>query len=81
MQLASDRHAFRLALADENAVVRIVAIHGSAGLARRVAAMGFNVGCELTVVRHGYPGLVVARGEARFALGGELAHSILVCAT
>ncbi len=80
-QFSSVRGAFRLSLADENAVVRVVAIRGSPALTRRVAAMGFNVGCELTVIQRGHPGLVVARGPARFALGGDLARSILVCAT
>lgn len=81
LQLNGDRRAFRLSLAGENAVVRIVAIHDTPGLARRVAAMGFDVGCALTVIHRGHPGLVVARGAARFALGGDMAHRILVCAT
>ena len=80
MSSGPDRSVFPLAMASENDTVRVVAIRGSAGLARRVVAMGLNIGCELTVLQRRDPGLVVARGETRFALGGAMAHHIIVCA-
>jgi ferrous iron transport protein A len=79
--IGDDRDAFRLAMAEERATVRIVAVRGSAGVARRIAAMGLNVGSEITVLQRVEAGLVVARGEARFALGAGMAHNILVCAS
>lgn len=71
--------AFPLSMADEGARVRIVALRGGAGLDRRMTEMGLNVGSELTVrKRQGGGGLVVSRGETRFALGGGLAHKVMV---
>lgn len=71
--------AFPLSMAEEGVKVRVVALHGGAGLDKRLTEMGLNVGGELTVVqRQGGGGLVVARGETRFALGGGMAHKILV---
>jgi ferrous iron transport protein A len=41
--------------------------------------MGLNVGSELIVrQRQGGGGLVVSRGETRFALGGGMAHKVMV---
>jgi len=71
--------AFPLSMAEEGVQVRVIALHGGAGLDKRLTEMGLNVGGELTVVqRQGGGGLVVARGETRFALGGGMAHKILV---
>ncbi|MDD3529661.1 MAG: FeoA family protein [Gallionellaceae bacterium] len=69
---------FPLSLADEGARVRVVALRGGAGLDKRVTEMGLNVGCELVVRQRQGGGLVVMRGETRFALGGGMAHKILV---
>jgi ferrous iron transport protein A len=74
----SPGNAFRLTMALERATVRIVALRANAGVARRIATMGLNVGCELTVLQRVEQGLVVARGETRLALGTGIAHSILV---
>jgi ferrous iron transport protein A len=70
---------FPLSMADEGARVRIVALRGGAGLDKRMTEMGLNVGGEITVrQRQGGGGLVVSRGETRFALGGGMAHKIMV---
>lgn len=69
---------FPLTMADEGARVRVVALMGGAGLDRRMTQMGINVGAELRVVLHEGGGLVVMRGETRFALGGGMAHRVMV---
>ncbi|WP_333874952.1 FeoA family protein [Methylobacter sp.] len=79
MNATSGSRAFPLSMAGENAAVRVVAILGGAGLARRVSEMGLNVGCELIVLQRQNAGLVVMRGETRFALGDGIAHKIMVC--
>lgn len=65
-------------MADEGARVRVVALKGGAGLDRRMTEMGLNVGAELVVRQRQGGGLVVTRGETRFALGGGMAHKIMV---
>jgi ferrous iron transport protein A len=70
--------AFPLAMASEGETVRVVSILGGTGMALRVAEMGLNVGSELVVRQRQGAGLVVGRGETRFALGGGMAHKILV---
>ncbi len=67
-----------LAMADEGVRVRIVALRGGAGLDQRMTEMGLNVGSELVVRERQGGGLVVSRGETRFALGGGMAHKIMV---
>ena len=69
---------FPLMMADEGARVRVVALNGGAGLDRRMTEMGPNVGAELVVRQRQGGGLVVMRGETRFALGGGMAHKIMV---
>jgi ferrous iron transport protein A len=72
-------HTFPLSMADENHPVRIVALRGGDNLSKRMTEMGLNVGSELIVRnRQGGGGLVVARGETRFALGSGMAHKIMV---
>lgn len=71
--------ALPLSMAGENSRVRIVALLGGPGLARRLTELGLNVGCELTVRQSQGGGLVVSRGETRFALGAGMAHKIMVC--
>ncbi len=71
--------ALPLSMAGENAKVRIVALLGGPGLARRLTEMGLNVGSEITVRQSQGGGLVVSRGETRFALGAGVAHRIMVC--
>ena len=70
--------AFPLAMADEGASVRVVALHGGEQLGRRATEMGLNIGAELVVRQREAGGLVVMRGETRFALAGGMAHRILV---
>ena len=69
---------FPLGMATEGARVRIVALRGGAGLDKRMTEMGLNVGGELTVRQRQGGGLVVSRGETRFALGGGMAHKVMV---
>ena len=75
---ASAAAHFPLTMAGEGARVRVVALMGGAGLDRRKTQMGINVGAELRVVLREGGGLVVMRGETRFALGGGMAHRIMV---
>jgi ferrous iron transport protein A len=70
--------AFPLMMANEGARVRVVALRGGAGLDKRMTEMGLNVGAELVVRHRQGGGVVVMRGETRFALGGGMAHKIMV---
>ncbi len=70
--------SFPLGMATEGSSVRITALHGGTGLARRVTEMGLNVGSEITIHQRQGAGLVVSRGETRFALGGGMANKIMV---
>lgn len=72
---------FPLMMASEGEAVRVVAILGGRAMALRMAELGLNVGSELVVRQRQGGGLVVGRGEARFALGGGMAHRILVSRT
>lgn len=75
----STPNAYPLALAELGARVRVVAVRGSVGFAKRVADIGLNTGCEVAVrQREGGGALVVARGASRFALGAGMAHNIMV---
>ena len=69
---------FPLMMADEGARVRVVALKGGAGLDRRMTEMGLNVGAELVVRQREGGGVVVMRGETRYALGCGMAHKIMV---
>lgn len=70
--------SFPLMMADEGMRVRIVSLMGGEGLARRVTEMGLNIGAEVLVKQRQGGGLVVMRGETRFALGGGMASKIMV---
>ncbi len=73
------RAPFPLSMAGEGVRVRIVALRGGAGLDKRMTEMGLNVGGEVTVrQRQGGGGLVVSRGETRYALGAGMAHKVMV---
>ena len=67
-----------LMMSKEGERVRVVALMGGAGLDRRMTQMGLNVGAELTIVLRQGGGIVVQRGESRFALGGGMAHKVMV---
>jgi len=69
---------FPLMMADAGAHVRIVALRGGVGLNKRMTEMGLNVGSELTVRQRQGGGVVVSRGEMRFALGGGMAQKVMV---
>ena len=70
--------AFPLSMADEGRHVVVVALRGGGGLDRRMTEMGLNVGAQLVVRQREGGGVVVMRGETRFALGGGMAHKIIV---
>lgn len=76
-----DTRCFPLGMAAENVAVRVVAIQGGAGMARRVAELGLRIGSELTVRQRLGAALVVASGPLRLALGTGMAHKILVSET
>ena len=69
---------FALTMADEGRQVRIVALRAGHNLDRRLTNLGLNIGSELRIVQRRGGGLVVARGEARIAVGGGMAMKILV---
>lgn len=70
---------FPLSMADEGVRLRVVALRGGDGLAKRMTEMGLNVGSELTVrQRQGGGAMVVARGETRYAIGAGMAHKVWV---
>lgn len=74
----SQHSSFPLSMADEGRHVRVVALKGGAGLDRRMTEMGLNIGANLIVRQREGGGVVVMRGETRFALGGGMAHRIMV---
>ena len=78
MQRPTNRSVFPLVGASEGALVRIVALRAGRGLRRRLTALGLNIGTEVRVVQREGGGLLLARGEARLAIGGGMAVKILV---
>lgn len=78
MNVPPTEHAFPLSMASENSALRIVALHGGYGLARRIGEMGLTVGSEIKVCQREGGALVIARGETRFAIGAGLAHKVMV---
>lgn len=70
--------ALPLMMADAGARVRVVALRGGAGLDKRMTEMGLNIGAELVVRQREGSGVVVMRGQTRFALGAGMAHKIMV---
>lgn len=67
-----------MSMADTGARVRIVSLMGGGGHNKRMTDMGLNVGAELAVQQRESAGLVVVRGETRFALGIGMAHRVIV---
>lgn len=78
MSDAQDSPPFPLTMADEGVAVRIVALRAGRALDMRLTDLGLHVGSELRVVQRRGGGLVLARGEARFAIGGGVATKIMV---
>ncbi|MBK1685862.1 FeoA family protein [Rhodoferax fermentans] len=70
---------FPLSMATPGQLLRVAALRGS-GMDRRMTEIGLNVGAEIRVVQQQGGGLVVQRGESRYALGAGLAHRVLVAA-
>jgi len=80
MSSISASSGFPLAMASEDSAVRIIALQGGSTLSKRLTEMGLNVGSEIVVrQRQGASGLVISRGETRFALGFGMASKIMVC--
>ncbi|APW48334.1 ferrous iron transport protein A [Rhodoferax antarcticus] len=67
-------------MAGSGTQVRIVSLKGGAGMDRRMTEMGLNIGAQVRVLQQEGSGLVVMRGESRFALGGGMAHRVMVMA-
>lgn len=70
--------AIPLGMATEGAKVKVIALNGGQTLSKRLTEMGIHIGSELLVRQRQGGGLVVSRGELKFALGGGMAHKILV---
>lgn len=74
----AEPNAFPLAMADPEQRLRVVGLRAGRNLDRRLTDLGLNLGTELCVVQRRGGGLVVRRGETRFALGAGMAMKILV---
>ena len=70
--------SFPISMAAQDAHVRIVALRGGAVMDRRMTEMGLYVGADLRVLQHQGGGVIVMRGESRFALGSGMAHRVMV---
>lgn len=79
MSATEHSRPFPLAMADQGAQMRIVALRAGRELDRRLRDMGLSPGVELKVQQR-QPGgaLVVMCGGTRLALGGGMAHKIMV---
>lgn len=75
---AVSTEVYPLMMADPGVRVRIVALRGGSGLDRRLTEMGLNIGAEVEVRQRQGGGLIVMRGETRFAIGGGMAHKVMV---
>jgi ferrous iron transport protein A len=69
---------FPLSMAGEGVSLRVVALRGGGGVDRPMTEMGLNVGSELTLRQRRGGGVVISRGETHHALGGGLAHKVMV---
>ena len=69
---------FPLAMAQAGDRLRIHALSAGRGLDRRLTELGLNLGTEIRVVQRQGGGLLLARGDARIAIGGGMAMKILV---
>ncbi len=72
------RKPIALAMAEEGVRVRVVGLRAGRNLDRRLTDLGLNVGSELVVLQRQGGGLLVSRGETRFAVGGGMATKIMV---
>lgn len=76
--MTTDAKPFPLTMASEGDRLRIVALHGGRTASLRLTELGLNVGAEVEVLQRQGGGLLIARGEARIAIGGGLAAKVLV---
>jgi len=67
-----------LAMAAEGSIVTVVELRGGIGLVRKATEMGLNIGAEINIRQRELGGLVISRGETRYALGGGMALKIMV---
>lgn len=67
-----------LAMAAEGAIVRVVEFRGGVGMVKKVTEMGLNIGVEIHIRQRESSGLVISRGETRYAIGGGMALKIMV---
>lgn len=58
--------------------VKISAVMGGTGFARKVADMGLNPGAQIEVRQHQGGAVVICAGNTRYALGAGMAHRIMV---
>lgn len=65
-------------MSEEGAYLRVVSLNGGMNFKRRMVEMGIHKNVELIVRQRQGSGIVVTMGETRLALGGGLAHKILV---
>ena len=57
---------------------RIARIDGGIQLTRRLMGLGLRIGSEIAVLQHRGRGVVLASGDTRVALGGDIATHLLV---
>lgn len=70
---------FSLAMAGEGERVRITAFSGGRGMMSKMTELGLPIGSEVTVTQRQAGGpLVVACNDTRVALGGGMAHRVMV---
>jgi len=77
--ITSDTRTFPLALAGEGERVWVAAVNGGRGMLFKLTELGLPIGSELTVTQRSAGGpMVVARNDARIALGARMAHRVMV---
>lgn len=69
---------FPLALATCGEKVQIVSVMGGRGMDRKLADLGLYAGETVTVLSSGGGPLLLARGDARLAIGSAMSFRILV---
>lgn len=67
-----------LGLAAEDQPLRIVSLLAGRNLDRRLTDLGLNIGSKVSIVQRQGGGLIVARDNARVAIGVGTAMKILV---
>ena len=72
--------AMPLSMANAGEELLIVEFHGGAGLRKRLADLGLNVGMPVRVVQADASGAIIlaVKNDSRLALGRGMAHKIFV---